>query len=435
MDQTPDRNKRVPRRSHDLAYVLGEGASVGRSRVVQDGLSVAPLVLVNIVLVALVYLATISRGSNPDWAAFAIVAPSLSAVPVIVAFVLVSLRDHDQPITVATFVTVVVTAMAIAILSASRVFVSYSAVLYCSLPTVLVMILVMLRLNRAQSERVAMLDFPGAADAVQVLGGDIPIIRGADEELGRYDRFLVDASTHYSDTWSRFLLRSYMRGVLVTPWVQFLETRRGRVDVESFDPTDIVLRPSQILYSRAKWILDLLGVLVTLPISLPIALITGLYILIRAGRPVFFTQERRGYGGGSFKIYKFRTMRLDAGGHAAAAKDSRVISGMSFIRRFRLDELPQLINIFRGEMSFVGPRPEALALASSYEDEIPRYIDRALVRPGLTGWAQVSTTASATVSEAKRKLAYDLYYIKHMSLDLDILIGFKTIRTLIVGLK
>jgi hypothetical protein len=223
LDEAPTRQKRSRRRTHDLAYVLGEGASVGRNRVLQDALSVAPLVLLNAALVVAIYLAVIARGSRPDWMSFGIVATSLAALPVIIAFVLVSLRDHEQPVTVATFVTAVTTAVLIAILSALRIFMSYSGVLFCAIPTVFVMIVVMMRLKQAQTERVAILDFPGAANAAERIGGNLPVIRGADADLGAFDRFLIDVGTHYSDKWSRFLLRSYMRGVLVTPWIQFLE--------------------------------------------------------------------------------------------------------------------------------------------------------------------------------------------------------------------
>jgi lipopolysaccharide/colanic/teichoic acid biosynthesis glycosyltransferase len=399
--------------------------------VLQDAVSVAPLVLLNAGLIIAIYLAVVLRGSNPNWGAFAIVAPSLAALPAVIALVLVSLRDHEQPITVATFVTGVTVAVLIAILSSLRIFMSYSGVLFCAIPTALVMIVVMMRLKQAQTERVAILDFPGAAAAAARLGGDLPVITGADTDLRSFDRFLIDVGTHYSDKWSRFLLRSYMRGVLVTPWVQFLEMRRGRVDLNSFDLSDIVLRPSQILYSRLKRVLDIFGVLIASPLVIVLWGLTYLYILLRAGRPVLFSQQRRGYGGKTFTLYKFRTMRRDAGPAAAAlGRDGRVVPGLHLVRSMRLDELPQLINILKGEMSIVGPRPETVELATAYEAELPRYVDRLLVRPGLTGWAQVNATASASVEEAREKLAYDLYYLKNLSFDLDLLIMLRTVRTL-----
>jgi lipopolysaccharide/colanic/teichoic acid biosynthesis glycosyltransferase len=431
VDEAAGQNKRAKRRSHDLAYVLGEGASVGRSRVLQDAISVAPLVLINAALVVLIYLAFIARSGSPNWGAFAIVGPSLALVPVVIALVLVSLRDHEQPVTVATFVSVVTLAVMIAVLSALRVFMSYSAVLFCAIPTVFVMIVVVLRLKQAQTERVAILDFPGAAAAAERLGGGLPVIRGADADLGSFDRFLIDVGTHYSDQWSRFLLRSYMRGVLVTPWIQFLEMRRGRVDIHSFDLSDIVLRPSQILYSRLKRVLDIVGVLLAL---VPGAVVGGfvyLYILIRAGRPVLFRQERRGYGGRNFTIVKFRTMQHDAGTHSALDNDKRVVPGLRWIRKVRFDEIPQLYNIWRGDMSWIGPRPAAVEVAEATEAVEPKFASRLLVRPGLTGWAQVNAAYASTVEQEVEKLGYDLYYVKNMSFDLDLVILAKTVRILL----
>lgn len=426
MDEAATRQKRNRRRTHDLAYVLGEGASVGRNRVLQDAWSVAPLVLLNAVLIVVIYLAVIARGSRPDWASFGIVASSLAALPVIIAFVLVSLRDHEQPVTVATFVTAVTTAVLIAILSALRIFMSYSGVLFCAIPTVFVMIVVMMRLKQAQTERVAILDFPGAANAVAKIGGDLPIIRGADADLGAFDRFLIDVGTHYSDKWSRFLLRSYMRGVLVTPWIQFLELRRGRVDIHSFDLSDIVLRPSQILYSRLKRVLDIFGVLVALVPALIVGSLTYLYILVRAGQPVLFRQERRGYGGKTFTIVKFRTMQHSTAKHSAMDNDSRIIPGLKLIRKLRFDEIPQIINIWRGEMSWIGPRPATVDVAEATEAVEPKFASRLLVKPGLTGWAQVNLGYASTVHEEVEKLGYDLYYVKNMSFDLDLVIMAKT---------
>lgn len=431
MDEPAERQKRSKRGSHDLAYVLGEGASVGRSRVLQDGLSVAPLVLLNALLIVAIYLTVIARGSNPNWGAFGVVAPALAALPVVIAFVLVSLRDHEQPVTVATFVTGVTVAVLIAILSAMRIFMSYSGVLFCAVPTGLVMIVVMMRLKQAQTERVAILDFPGAGAAAKKLGGELPIIRGADTELASFDRFLIDVGTHYSDKWSRFLLRSYMRGVLVTPWIQFLELRRGRVDVGSFDLSDIVLRPSQILYSRVKRVLDIFGVLVALIPGLIVGGFVYLYILMRAGRPVFFRQRRRGYGGRPFTIVKFRTMQHSAGTHAALDNDKRVVPGLRWVRKLRFDEIPQLINIWRGEMSWIGPRPASVEVAEATEAVEPKFASRLLVKPGLTGWAQVNWGYASTVDEEVEKLGYDLYYVKNMSFDLDLVIMAKTVRILL----
>lgn len=437
LEEQGQQRRHSKRHKHDLAYVLAEGAQVGRSRVVRDALSVGPLVLASALAVIVIYVGVATRGPFIAPAALAIVAGGLALVPLVVSFVLVSLRDHEQPVTVAVFVTAVATAVAIAVLSALRVFMSYWAVLACVAVTAAAMIVVMLRLRRAQTERVAMLDFPGAEAALAELGGAIPLIRDADTSLKDFDRLLIDVGTHYSDTWARFLLKSTMRGVLVTPWVKFLELRRGRVDIASFELADIVLRPSQILYSRVKRLLDLAGVLLALPFALVIGAATGLYILARAGRPVLFTQARRGHGGDSFTIFKFRTMGHNAGRASARDNDRRIIAGLQLVRKLRLDEIPQLYNIWRGDMSWIGPRPAMLAVADATEAAEPKYASRLLVRPGLTGWAQVNSGYASTVAEEIEKLGYDLYYIKTMSLDLDLVILARTVRILMfrIGAK
>jgi lipopolysaccharide/colanic/teichoic acid biosynthesis glycosyltransferase len=435
MDEKIGRQQRVRReRRHDLAYVLGQGASVGRSRVWQDAVSVAPLVLLNAVLVMLIYTSAILRGTIARWDDFGLVSPTLAAVPVFIALVLVSLRDHEQPITVAAFVTGVTVAVAIALLSALRLFISYTGVLFCSVPTVLVMIVVMLRLQQAQSERVAILDFPGVESALLMLGGRVPVIRD-EQDLADFDRFLIDVGTHYSENWARFLLRSYMRGILVTPWVQFLEKRQGRVEIGAFDLSDIVLRPSQILYSRVKRAIDIVGVIVATPFALVMAAAIFPYILLRVGWPVIFMQQRRGYGGRNFTIYKFRSMKQNVAGGSAAKGDTRILRGMTLIRQLRLDEIPQLINIWRGDMSWVGPRPATVSVAEEVEAEEPKFASRLLVRPGLSGWAQVNSGYAHTVEEEIEKLGYDLYYVKNMSFDLDLLILATTLRVLLFGGK
>jgi lipopolysaccharide/colanic/teichoic acid biosynthesis glycosyltransferase len=159
--------------------------------------------------------------------------------------------------------------------------------------------------------------------------------------------------------------------------------------------------------------------------------VTYLYILMRAGRPVLFRQVRRGHGGESFTIVKFRTMEHAAGTHSALDNDKRIVPGLRIIRKFRLDEIPQLYNIWRGEMSWIGPRPAAVNVAEATEAVEPKFASRLLVRPGLTGWAQVNRGYASTVAEEIEKLGYDLYYVKNMSLDLDLVILARTLRILL----
>ena len=150
--------------------------------------------------------------------------------------------------------------------------------------------------------------------------------------------------------------------------------------------------------------------------------------------PIFFKQTRVGAGGRLFKVVKFRTMRIDA--EAAGAKwatkdDPRVTSIGRFMRKTRIDEVPQLWNILCGDMSFVGPRPERPEFVPMLSENLPFYYLRHLIRPGLTGWAQVRYGYGATMAEAREKLEYDLYYIKHQSLGLDLIVMFETIKTIV----
>src|SRR5690606_13496497 len=158
------------------------------------------------------------------------------------------------------------------------------------------------------------------------------------------------------------------------PWISYLEQRRGRVDIDSFDLSHLAYAPSQIYFARAKRALDLTLLIATLPVTLPLGAVIWLYIkLIDGGHSAFFVQTRRGYGGKNFRMFKFRTMYAGTHGGATEAMDKRIMPGCRFLRRTRLDELPQLINIWRGQMSWVGPRPESMELARRYEAEIPQY--------------------------------------------------------------
>jgi lipopolysaccharide/colanic/teichoic acid biosynthesis glycosyltransferase len=153
--------------------------------------------------------------------------------------------------------------------------------------------------------------------------------------------------------------------------------------------------------------------------------------------PAIYRQKRVGLGGREFEVLKFRSMRLDAeqanGAQWASKDDPRVTRVGRFIRKFRLDELPQFVNVIRGEMSFVGPRPERQVFVEQLRKDISYYDERHSVRPGLTGWAQVEYPYGATVEDAYRKLEYDLFYLKNMSIFFDCAIVLKTIRIVLTG--
>jgi len=238
----------------------------------------------------------------------------------------------------------------------------------------------------------------------------------------------------------RELLDCRLSGVLVTDLARYFERVHGQVPIES-------LKVSWLIYGEgfrqngvrngAKRALDLVLSTLLMVVAAPIILVVASLIALEGGGPVIYRQERVGYRGRTFTAYKLRSMASDAekdGKPAwATVNDARVTRIGKIIRRMRVDELPQLLNVFRGEMSFVGPRPERPEFVAMLTDQIPFYAARHSVRPGLTGWAQVRYSYGASVEQSVRKLEYDLYYVKNHTLLLDLLILLETVRVVLLG--
>ena len=182
---------------------------------------------------------------------------------------------------------------------------------------------------------------------------------------------------------------------------------------------------------------DIIASLVLLSLTWWIMLLAALAIVVEDGMPVLFRQERVGRYGQGFHVLKFRSMRTDAEkdgvAHWAQSNDPRVTRVGRFIRKTRIDELPQLFNVLRGEMSLVGPRPERPSFVEQLTEQIPYYAIRHSVKPGLTGWAQVRFSYGASLADARRKLQFDLYYVKNHSLVLDLQILVETVRVVLFG--
>jgi len=226
-------------------------------------------------------------------------------------------------------------------------------------------------------------------------------------------------------------------GLPVFEDVDFCERHLRRMDLERL-PRDWLLAAHGLscghIEAAARRLAEIVMSLLLLAFTLPLLLLTALLIKLDSPGPVLFRQERVGLGGRVFTIYKLRSMRMDAeaGGPAWASRnDSRVTRVGAFIRLTRIDELPQLVNVLRGEMGFVGPRPERPQFVRQLGEAIPFYHDRAYVKPGVTGWAQVNYPYGASVEDARQKLSYDLYYVKYRSLFLDGLIVLATIRVIL----
>jgi len=237
------------------------------------------------------------------------------------------------------------------------------------------------------------------------------------------------------------LLECKMKGIYVRDIVHFLERITGHIELG-------VLHPSTMIFSSgftravspngSKRIFDILVSLFILILAGPIIIITALSIWLSTfGRdPVFYRQTRIGLCNVPFKVLKFRSMKIDAekdGAQFAKKKDSRVTMIGAFIRKTRIDELPQLINVLRGEMSFVGPRPERPEFVLGFEQSIPHYALRHTVKPGITGWAQICYPYGDNILDTRNKLQFDLYYIKNYSMFLDLTILLQTMQVVIFG--
>lgn len=192
---------------------------------------------------------------------------------------------------------------------------------------------------------------------------------------------------------------------------------------------------TSFLYSKLKRSCDIFGILIALPIIISLSLVTAVLVkifIVAQGESVIFTQERIGLNGRVFTIYKFRSMQVN-GTEFTQVGDERINKVGNFIRKYRLDELPQFWNILIGDMSLIGPRPEQVVYVNTYRKQIPNYDLRHKVRPGLTGWAQVMQGYTSDTDGTREKLQYDLYYLKHFSVKLDLLIIWKTILTILTG--
>jgi len=237
----------------------------------------------------------------------------------------------------------------------------------------------------------------------------------------------------------QLLLELRMQGVKVEEATSWLEKISGRIELEHLNESWIVFGDGfrrNALFRFSRRVVSFVISLVGLILSLPVIPFVVLAIKLDSEGPVFYTQARVGKGGRVFNVVKFRTMRQDAeaigGPQWAGDKDPRVTRIGRFLRTSRLDEIPQLWCVLKGDMAFVGPRPERPEFVEWLSKEIPYYRVRHLMRPGVTGWAQVKYKYGSTVADAREKLQYDLFYMKNVSLGMDLLIIFMTIKTVLL---
>jgi sugar transferase (PEP-CTERM system associated) len=254
------------------------------------------------------------------------------------------------------------------------------------------------------------------------------------------DRIVVAMGERRGQFPTEQLLQLSLSGnVSIEEGASFYERLTGRVHLEMMRPSWLIFsgRGRQARFNAVtRIILHRLAALIGAILSLPVAILTALLIKLESRGPVLYRQERVGRNGRTFMVMKFRSMRVDAekdGPVWARSSDDRVTRVGRIIRKIRVDEIPQFWNILKGEMNFVGPRPERPHFVSQLAEEIPYYEQRHLIAPGLTGWAQIKYPYGSSIEDARQKLQYDLYYIKNQSLSLDAAILFETVKTILFG--
>ena len=280
-------------------------------------------------------------------------------------------------------------------------------------------------------------------------------IENAKEIIEKYGvEEIIYTSRKQAKKYSEQIVELKLSGTEVTDYLSFLEQIEGKIDTEKIDDLWVVTSDgfkvlNNSLQKRIKRLFDIvMAILIFIP-AFPFMIITYILVKLDVGikyiilnpmkilkNPAFFKQKRIGFRGKEFEIIKFRSMKIhdpSKFSKYASEHDNRITKFGKFMRKMRLDELPQLINVLRGDMSFVGPRPEWNELGRDYEKKIKNYKLRYGVVPGLTGWAQVMYPYGASVDDAERKLEYDLYYIKHQDFVMDLIVFFKTIKIVLFG--
>ncbi|MGB3721977.1 MAG: sugar transferase [Pacificimonas sp.] len=253
---------------------------------------------------------------------------------------------------------------------------------------------------------------------------------------------VADLRADLGGGWERMIAETAISGRAVYHTKQLRESIEGRVQIEHLSENSFGSLLPNLNYRNVKRAGDFIAALLALPIVGVVFLIVAPLIKITSPGPVLFRQERMGYRSATFSVMKFRTMKVarvsetqEERRQAAMTKtnDDRITAFGRFLRRSRIDEIPQILNVLKGDMSFIGPRPEAMDLADWYEEKLPFYSYRHIVRPGITGWAQVNQGHVAELDDVREKLHYDFYYIKNFSAWLDMVIALQTVTIIVTG--
>ena len=296
-----------------------------------------------------------------------------------------------------------------------------------------------IRAERKVRRRIAVVPFGATDRLARITTVDWhPLKRPHLHDTRSCNAIVADFSAELPDEWEAFLADAALAGRIVYQVKQLSESLTGRVELEHLSENSFGSLVPALGYFYLKGLIDFLFALVLLPFVLPLMAIVAVAIRLDSKGSILFRQKRIGHAGRSITVYKFRTMRdVDAEDERSAAMtkadDERITRLGHLLRKLRIDELPQIFNILKWQMSWIGPRPEAQVLSLWYTSEIPFYRYRHVVKPGISGWAQVNQGHVAAVDEVHRKLQYDFYYIKYFSPWLDALIFFRTVKTMLTG--
>jgi lipopolysaccharide/colanic/teichoic acid biosynthesis glycosyltransferase len=297
--------------------------------------------------------------------------------------------------------------------------------------------------QRRVRPRIGIVPFGQAHSLATIEGVDWVFLKHPKVDLRvRFTALVADFTTDLPDEWEAFLADAALAGRIVYQVKQLAESLTGRVELTQLSDNSFGMLVPDRGYFYFKTAADFVAAVLFLPLLLPIMLVAALAIAAERDGPILFRQARLGHAGRPFTAYKFRTMKtaevLDDGEAVRSAlatdeNDPRITRTGRVLRHFRIDELPQVFNILKGEMSWIGPRPEPELLSHWFAKEIPFYRYRHVVKPGISGWAQVNQGYASGVDGINTKLKYDFYYIKYFSPWLDILILMRTIKTMLTG--
>ena len=273
-------------------------------------------------------------------------------------------------------------------------------------------------------------------DKRQNLWGNLGLAERAGKE--GVEEIVVAIDERRGNTPVDALLDCKLAGIEVTDFPTFWERETGKVDLDALHPSWLIFSDGFVggwHQAVLKRCFDLTASVLMLVFTLPLMLVFALAIRLESRGPIFYRQERVGLNGKTFPLLKFRSMRVDAEQDGvpkwAAIDDHRVTRIGGFMRRSRIDELPQIFNVIKGDMSFIGPRPERPFFVETLREQIPYYLERHRIKPGISGWAQLNYPYGASAEDAKEKFQYDLYYIKNYSLFLDIIVLVQTARVIL----